>query len=319
MRLSAALFLVVFFISAVVQGGAKEHFINGREYYEEGRYQSAIEEFEKAYEFDPIPAFLYNIAQCYEKLGKLRPAVEYLNRFLDEDKEQTDTESIKRKIANLEERIKKTGITVTATEEGAVIYVDDEQVGITPIENVVPLAEGMHAIRITKPGFEPFTMNVGVSTGYSVPVFAKLERTPPPPTVQPKPETPPPGPTPAPSSASKPIEPAAAPDEDAVIPAGETGKTEPLDIIPWVVAGTGAAIAVGGFAGAGTVAMVNNDDKLAVVADAVGWPGVAIAVGGTIWGVVRLVQKRKKARSSVALAVPIIDSSSVGVSAALSF
>ena len=325
MRLSLALFSVLFFMSSVVVGGAKEHFINGREYYEEGQYVAAIEEFEKAYALDPKPAFLYNVAQCSEKLGKLRQAVTYLERFLREDEEQTDTEAIKSKISSLEVRISETGITVTSPDEGAKIYVDSELLGVTPREGVIPVPEGMHAVRIAKPGFEPFTMNVGVSTGYSVPVYAKLEPA-------------------GEQSATRVVGDATAGTTEADTPnddanaIGSTTESEatddgdsvpgerdnadgqkrtPSDVAPWVIAGTGAAIAVAGFAGIGTVAMVRSDESLAHVSDAVGWPGVAIAAGGAIWGIVRLVKKKKESRS--AWVAPALNRYVTGVAAGLTF
>ena len=127
--LSVLVLLTLLLSSTAVLGGAKEHFINGREYYDQARYKDAIEEFEKAYRLDPKPLLLYNIAQAYEKLGKLKASVDYLKRFLREDKKKEDTASVKNKIANLEARIKQTGITVTSNEDGADIYVDDAMVG----------------------------------------------------------------------------------------------------------------------------------------------------------------------------------------------
>lgn len=322
MRLSVALFSVLFFMSSVVIGGAKEHFINGREYYEEGQYVAAIEEFEKAYALDPKPAFLYNVAQCSEKLGKLRQAVVYLDRFLKEDKEQTDTETIKSKISSLEERIAETGITVTSPNEGAEIYVDNELLGVSPKEGVIPVPEGMHAVKIVKPGYEPFTMNVGVSTGYSVPVYAKLEP------VSAESATGVEGGAAAGTTAAdtpkdttgSPTESEATDNGDnapATIGADDDQKRNPLDVVPWAIAGTGAAIAVAGFAGIGTVAMVRSDESLAHISDAVGWPGVAVAAGGAIWGIVRLAKKKKESRS--AWIAPALNRQFTGAAAGLTF
>ena len=312
--------LALLSLSATANGGAKEHFINGREYYDRGQYKDAIEEFEKAYRLDQKPLLLYNIAQAYEKLGKLKKSVEYLRQFLEEDTKKEDTASVENKITNLEARIQKTGITVMSSEDGTDVYVDDQKVGVTPIPGVIPLDEGMHRIRLSKPGFKDFAMNTGVSTGYAVPVDAKLEPAddayvsakPAGPIVAKKDPTEPPPPAP--------IEPPKQPVSDT--PTKDKKKIHALDVVPWVIAGVGAVTAIVGLGVIGGIALSKDDHDRAVVADIVGWTGVGLAAAGTAWGIVRIVTKKKRgaqpSKSAVSL-VPIIHPSHAGVAASVNF
>ncbi len=312
----SALVVMCFCLNAF--GGAKEHFINGQEYYDQARYKDAIDEFEKAYELDAKPLLLYNIAQAYEKLGQLTKSVEYLKRFLQSGSTKVDTKMVKSKVTNLEARIQQTGISVEVSEEGADIYVDDRKVGTSPAGSIIPLDEGMHKVRIVKQGFRDFTMNVGVVVGHSVPVDAKLE-------VADASYV-----SEAPVTAA-PVETEAAPVEGPVSDeppteaetdeAPEEDGVKALDVVPWVVTGVGAATAVAGWAAFGIPANKDGDTDKARLADIVGFVGVGIAVGGAVWGIVRLVKKKKKSgESSVSMTVmPLAGDHTAGAAASISF
>ena len=87
---------------------------------------------------------LYNISQAHEKLGNLQESVDYLKRFLEAEPDSDDRSTLLNKIANLEERIAKTGIKVTVDQPEAVIFVDDAEVGRSPVAGVIPLSPGAH-------------------------------------------------------------------------------------------------------------------------------------------------------------------------------
>jgi tetratricopeptide (TPR) repeat protein len=54
----------------------------GQRLYDLGRYQDAIDEFEKGYLLSGLPAFLINIAQAYRLAGDEPRAIDYYKRFL---------------------------------------------------------------------------------------------------------------------------------------------------------------------------------------------------------------------------------------------
>ncbi len=301
--------LAAVFFSTAALAGARQHFMAGQDYYTQGRYKKAIEEFDEAYRLDPKPLLLFNIAQSYEKLGDLPKAVEYLKQYLEEDPEVEERATLENKIKNLESRIASTGITVKVNESEAKIYVDDKEVGTTPLDGVIPVDTGTHKVRIQKEGFLDFTMNIAVSLGHSVPIEATLEPA----------EA---GPIPPPKEAPK-EEVGAAPEEDKGL--------EALDVVPWVIAGVGGVMAVVGLGVIGGIAKAKEPDepdkeaqndahKKAVIADAIGWPGLALAVGGTVWGVVRLLSDESSDDEDDSVAVvPFVDNNRAGVTAAFTF
>ncbi|MCP4677787.1 MAG: PEGA domain-containing protein [Deltaproteobacteria bacterium] len=290
--LCVVVLLVALFCTSTAFADARQHFMAGQDYYTQGRYKKAIEEFEEAYRLDPKSLLLYNIAQAYERLGDLPNTVKYLKLFIKADPENDDRETILKKIVNLATRIAATGIIVKVNEDGATVYIDGEDKGKTPIEGILPVDVGTHKVLISKDGFKDFKMSLAISSGHSVPVEAELEKG-----VA--------GPAPVR------MEPASIEEED------DEG-VEALDVVPWVIAGVGGAAAIVGLVVVGGMAAANDDHDQAVIADIIGWPGLALAAGGTIWGIVRITSKESKGGSDVAI-VPMIDKNRSGVAAAFTF
>ena len=56
---------------------AKEHYARGTSYYDLGKYDDAIKEFEAAYQLKNDPAFLYNLAQSYRLAGNAERALHF--------------------------------------------------------------------------------------------------------------------------------------------------------------------------------------------------------------------------------------------------
>ena len=61
---------------------AKEHYTRGTSFYDLGRYDDAIKEFEAAYQLKNDPAFLYNLAQSYRQAGNHEQAVHFYKTYL---------------------------------------------------------------------------------------------------------------------------------------------------------------------------------------------------------------------------------------------
>lgn len=291
--------------------GARQHFMAGQDYYTQGRYEKAIEEFEEAYRLDPRPLLLFNIAQAHEKLGHLEKAVDYLKRYLEAEPDSEDRTTLLNKVANLEARIAKTGIKVTCNVAEAKVYVDGEEVGKTPIAQIVPVSPGAHKVQVSKSGFKDFTMSVAISSGQSTPVEATLE----------------PG-----ESGPPPVAPLDLEGEGAGEGEGEGkgegegeeeggGKIEPLDVVPWAIAGVGAVAAIVGLGIVGGMAMANDDHDQAVIADIIGWPGVALAAGGTAWGIYNLTAgaDEEPGEGSEVAVVPMVGDTGAGVTAVVQF
>lgn len=83
---------------------ARSHFDAGYAYFQEARYEDALREFDRAYELSPRPALLFNMSQCYERLGRLDEAIRYLERFIGASPPPSDRPFQERRLANLRAR-----------------------------------------------------------------------------------------------------------------------------------------------------------------------------------------------------------------------
>jgi hypothetical protein len=64
------------------KAAARAHFEAATRLYEVHDYAKALEEYKAAYLAKPDPAFLFNMGQCYKKLGKPAQALEFYRDYL---------------------------------------------------------------------------------------------------------------------------------------------------------------------------------------------------------------------------------------------
>lgn len=83
---------------------AKELFLQGDRAYSEGRYETARDSFQEAYKLSGRPQLLYNLANTYERLGKLTEAADALQKYLDTAKPK-DRQTIERRLKSMNERL----------------------------------------------------------------------------------------------------------------------------------------------------------------------------------------------------------------------
>jgi tetratricopeptide (TPR) repeat protein len=84
---------------------ARRHFESGAAYLQQSDYENALREFQSAYALSKRPPLLLNIANVYERMGKLREAVDALTKYLDEDPKTPERTTHETRIANLKKRI----------------------------------------------------------------------------------------------------------------------------------------------------------------------------------------------------------------------
>lgn len=83
---------------------ARVHLKAGIAYYDEARYEDAAREMETAYGIKPLPDLQYNLAQCYERLGRYEAAAHAYERYLGGNAAAPDCRLVTTRIANLRER-----------------------------------------------------------------------------------------------------------------------------------------------------------------------------------------------------------------------
>jgi tetratricopeptide (TPR) repeat protein len=84
---------------------AREHYQKGITHYDIKEYAEALVEFKNAYRLVPDPAFLYNIAQCYRKLGSDVEALDFYRNFLRRFPTAPNRSEVERRIQELEREL----------------------------------------------------------------------------------------------------------------------------------------------------------------------------------------------------------------------
>jgi len=90
---------------------AKEHYNKGTSFYDLGRYDEAIKEFEAAYQLKNDPAFLYNLAQSYRQAGNHEQAVHFYKTYLRYVPNAKNRADIEEKIKTEEKLVGTTSTT----------------------------------------------------------------------------------------------------------------------------------------------------------------------------------------------------------------
>jgi tetratricopeptide (TPR) repeat protein len=84
---------------------ALQLFSDGKKAYKQGDMQTAIKDLEAAYELEPAPVLLYNLARAYEGIGELEKAVSAYEHFLSAEPNAEDRGAIETRLATLKRQI----------------------------------------------------------------------------------------------------------------------------------------------------------------------------------------------------------------------
>jgi len=105
---AAALVAIVCTASALAaqtkppQEEAKEHYQRGVKAYNLERFDEAVSAFSRAYELDPAPILLFNIAQARWKKGESERALFYYRRYLEEEPAAPNRAAVEARIQEIE-------------------------------------------------------------------------------------------------------------------------------------------------------------------------------------------------------------------------
>lgn len=177
---------------------ARARFDRGVELFDSSAYEASLAEFYQAYEIAPNYVVLLNIALAYERLDRPARAVETYQRYLDEGGERISADrraDIEAILTRLRRRVGQLAVNASGTDR-AVLYLDDVEIGRTPLERPLIVSAGTHIIEVRAEGFHPSRREVIVAGGTMIEVDLELTpitiaATPPPIEVTPPPATPP--------------------------------------------------------------------------------------------------------------------------------
>jgi tetratricopeptide (TPR) repeat protein len=87
-----------------VDDAGRKPFVAALAHFDRGEYQEALKQFSEAWRLSKYPVILYHMARCEERLGKVREAIDHLDRFLANDPNTSRRASVDMMLANLHER-----------------------------------------------------------------------------------------------------------------------------------------------------------------------------------------------------------------------
>ena len=189
---------------------ARQRFQEGVAYYDKGQYELARASFLQAYALRKHPAVLLNLAQSSLKSGHALEASKYFQQFLKEHTTATEAQRADANRGLNDARTKLGRIDVVGATTGADVFIDDERIGMAPLDHSVDVEPGSHSVRMQGASGEQ-TVQVtavagqGTTAKLGAPAVAAAPAPAPPPPSAPAPaaESPPPAPAPEASAARR--------------------------------------------------------------------------------------------------------------------
>lgn len=174
--------------------------------FREGKFREAGERFQAAYNLDPSPILLYNLARAAEELGDATTAVSHYKAYLARYPQAEDRAEVERRIRVLE-AVRKTAATgslaLAAVPEGAQILIDGAPAPAPGPDGLRALSPGPHVVRIVPVDGPASETSIDAHAGATVTVAY----------------------------------------DPAASPAGDAGPARPLRLWGWISTGVGVAVA----------------------------------------------------------------------------
>jgi PEGA domain len=155
----------------------KSEYEEGKVLFHDGDFATALLKFQHAYAKTSHPRLLWNIAVCLKSLRHYAKTIEVLKRYL-----AAGGPSITRQDRQEAEDLLKaiepftTSVTFAVSEDGADLWLDDEEIGKSPLAAPIAVDIGMRRVRAAKDGFRPFEREIPVGGVSEATIEIKLER-----------------------------------------------------------------------------------------------------------------------------------------------
>ena len=96
---------------------ARAYTKKGLSFYELGKYSDALEALELAYQKKPVPALLFNIAQCHRQLGHLEQAARLYKSYLRSEPPEAAARQTHELLTKVEEALAKHSTAVQSAPQ----------------------------------------------------------------------------------------------------------------------------------------------------------------------------------------------------------
>lgn len=154
---------------------ARTRYERGNELYNDGAYEQALLEFERAYALAPAYRILFNIAQVAVLLRDYPKAIRAYEQFLKDGGQRIPADRRKTVETELQSLRGRVGhITIKVNVEDAEVLVDDLVVGRSPLKEPVMVNAGRHSVAARKRGLNQDSESVVLAGTDNVDVELEL-------------------------------------------------------------------------------------------------------------------------------------------------
>jgi tetratricopeptide (TPR) repeat protein len=136
------------------RSAAKEKFDQGVAAYKEQRYQDAVKLFQEADALQPSAPLSFNVARSFENLNDTSGALRWYRDFLRRSPQAANAPEVRGKVTALAATLSQRGvqqISVLSDPPGATVFLDDQNVGLTPLTHDIP--PGRHRLLLRLAGY----------------------------------------------------------------------------------------------------------------------------------------------------------------------
>jgi hypothetical protein len=154
---------------------ARKDWDAARELYDAGDYRGALVHFQRVHATSQNPRTLFNIGVCHKDLTQYALAIGVWERelLLRERLPATDVAKLEGAIRALRPFV--SALEVQANEAGALLSIDGNEVGRTPLLEPVPIDVGQRRVRLEKAGFVALEKALDVAQNTPVSVTFELQ------------------------------------------------------------------------------------------------------------------------------------------------
>jgi hypothetical protein len=153
-------------------GSGDKKLARGQKLYDKGDIEKALEEYESAlvdyqaaYEAFPDPKIYYPIAQAEQRLGRFVDALQHYQQLLEEGKDVAGQlrNQVERELIDVKKNL--AAVLIEAQPEGALVLIDGSQVARTPMQQPVFVEPGAHTLTVKLEGFKTVEKKVDLAMG----------------------------------------------------------------------------------------------------------------------------------------------------------
>jgi len=163
-------------LSESLTGDAKEAYEAAKALFRHDDFAGALLKFQQAHDASRDPRLLWNMAVCAKNLRRYTKVLELVESYLQEggellaDADRTEAEAFSAAVQAFVSMV-----ALTSEPPGAKVFIDDAEVGTTPLAAPLRVDMGTRRIRASKPGFKDSVRTEEIPGGTRLELAIKLE------------------------------------------------------------------------------------------------------------------------------------------------